>query len=80
MSKGLCVNSYAAISKFIYHFLLHPYMDDLQTSVKRLKEAFEARLRSDPELAADPRARLQWLYARTPYHDDRYRLYPVGRE
>jgi len=23
---------------------------------------------------------LQWFYERTPFYDDRYRLYPVGRE
>ena len=40
----------------------------------------EAKLAADPKFAADPDARLGWFYARTPYYDDRYRLYPVGRE
>jgi hypothetical protein len=31
-------------------------------------------------LAGDPVARRQWLYRRTPFFDDRWRLYPVGRE
>jgi hypothetical protein len=25
-------------------------------------------------------ARLRWLYRRTPFFDERYLLYPVGRE
>ena len=33
-----------------------------------------------PEFAANGDARLQWFYERTPFYDDRFRLYPVGRE
>jgi len=45
-----------------------------------LRAAFEKRLAADSAFAADPDARLRWLYDRSPYHDDRFRLYPVGRE
>ena len=43
-------------------------------------EAAEARLAADPAFAANGDARLQWFYERTPFYDDRFRLYPVGRE
>ena len=29
---------------------------------------------------ADPDVRLGWFHARTPYFDDQFLLYPVGRE
>ena len=29
---------------------------------------------------ADPKARLRFFYERSPYFDERWRLYPVGRE
>ena len=45
-----------------------------------LKAAFEAKLAADPAFAADGDARLAWFYERTPFYDQRYRLYPVGRE
>jgi hypothetical protein len=32
------------------------------------------------QFAADPQARLAWFYERTPFYDDHYLLYPVGRE
>ena len=32
------------------------------------------------ELAADPRARLMWLYRRSPWFDERWNRYPVARE
>lgn len=44
-----------------------------------LKDAFERALADDPEFAADPRARLDWFYRRTPYFDERLNIYPVGR-
>ena len=36
--------------------------------------------REDADFAADGDARLAWFYERTPFYDDRYRLYPIGRE
>lgn len=45
-----------------------------------LAAAFERRLQEDSEFAVSPRARLQWFYRRSPYFDERYLLYPVGRE
>jgi hypothetical protein len=30
--------------------------------------------------SANPAARLQWLYERTPFYDPHALLYPVGRE
>ena len=44
------------------------------------KAEFEAKLAAEPAFAADAGARLQWFYERTPFYDDRYRLYPVARE
>jgi hypothetical protein len=34
----------------------------------------------DPAFAASPERRLAWFYERSAYFDDRYRLYPIGRE
>ena len=45
-----------------------------------LKRQFEAKLAAEPTFAADGNARLAWFYERTPYFDDRYLLYPIGRE
>jgi hypothetical protein len=42
-----------------------------------LKAEYEAAVAADAELAADPDARLAWLYRHTEWADDRYLLYPV---
>ncbi len=45
-----------------------------------LAAEFRHKLLTDREFAADPRARLEWFYAKTPYYDGEYRLYPIARE
>jgi hypothetical protein len=37
-------------------------------------------VQEDATVAKTPADRLQWLYERTPFHDHRALLYPVGRE
>jgi murein tripeptide amidase MpaA len=44
-----------------------------------LLEELEKAKAADPEMAGNPRAILNWFYARTPYWDERIGLYPVGR-
>jgi len=44
-----------------------------------LREDYEKRLASDPAFAANPHARLQFFYQRSPYWDKQMNLYPVGR-
>jgi len=46
-----------------------------------LREAFDEAKQSDPKVASDPVAQLQWLYQNTPASEleKRTRLYPVAR-
>ena len=41
---------------------------------------FEKRLKDEEGFAASPLRRLQFFYERSPFYDNRYLLYPVGRE
>ena len=43
------------------------------------RDIFDTAVEADTAFAADPQARLQWFYERTPFFDEEYRLYPVGR-
>ena len=45
----------------------------------KLKDEFDAKVASDKQFAANPYARLNWFYQRSPWWDDRIGLYPVGR-
>jgi hypothetical protein len=61
-------------------YIMEPMARAMLAADPGLKAAFERRLASDAAFAADPRARLQFFYERTPFFDSRFRLYPVGRE
>ena len=45
-----------------------------------LKIEFERKKESDKTFANDQNAILTWFYSKTKYYDERYLLYPIGRE
>lgn len=45
-----------------------------------LRQAFNERLASDPDFAADDKARLRWFRDRSGYAEKRYGRYPIARE
>jgi len=61
-------------------YVMAPLAERMLAEDAALKAEFDAKLATDAEFTKDPRARLSWFYARTPYYDARYRLYPVGIE
>ena len=66
--------------EYIEGYAIAPLAERMMAADPALKTAFEAKLAADPAFAADGDARLQWFYERTPFYDDRFRLYPVARE
>ena len=67
-------------TEYIEGYAVAPLADRMLATDPALRRAFEARLKADPKFASDPDARLGWFYERTPYYDERFLLYPVGRE
>ena len=66
--------------EYIEAYAIAPLGEQMLAADPELRAEFEAKLASDPEFAADGDARLAWLYERTPFYDQRYRLYPIARE
>ena len=66
--------------EYIEAYAIAPLADRMLAADAELRAEFEAKLASEPDFARDPAARLAWFYERTPFYDDRYRLYPIGRE
>ncbi len=66
--------------EYIEGYAIAPMAEKMLAADPALKAEFEAKLAAEPAFAADPDARLGWFYERTPFYDQRYRLYPVGRE
>ncbi|CAA9499305.1 MAG: FIG00480783: hypothetical protein [uncultured Sphingomonas sp.] len=67
-------------TEYIEGYAIAPLADRMLAADPKLRAEFESKLRSDPKFAASPDARLGWFYERTPYYDQRFLLYPVGRE
>lgn len=67
-------------TEYIEGYVIAPLAEQMLAADPKLKAEFEAKLAAEPAFAQDPTARLQWFYARSKFHDDRYLLYPVGIE
>ncbi len=67
-------------TEYFEAYVMEPIAERMLAEDEELRAEFAKRLEEDAEFAADPRARLEFFYRRTPYFDARWRLYPVGRE
>ena len=67
-------------TEYIEGYVMAPMAERMLADDPKLKAEFETKLRDDPKFSENPEARLRWFYERSPYHDDRYLLYPVGLE
>ncbi len=61
-------------------YVMAPTAERMLEADPELAAEFRRALEEDEELAGDPRARLRWLYRRSPWFDERWNLYPVARE
>ena len=60
-------------------YVLEKLAREMLAADSKLREEFEKKVATDPDFAANPRARLQFFYQRSPYWDKQMNLYPVGR-
>lgn len=66
--------------EYMEPYAIAPMAERMLAESPALKAEFDALLAGDPAFAASPLRRLQFFYERSPFYDDRYLLYPVGRE
>jgi murein tripeptide amidase MpaA len=67
-------------TEYIEEYVMEPMAAAMLEESPALREEFHRRLEEDERFRGNPRERLQWFYQRTPFFDERWRLYPVGRE
>lgn len=65
--------------EYFSEFVFEPIAARLLKEDAALREAFELKLKEDAAFAGNARARLTWLYQRSPYFEPDKDLYPVIR-
>jgi len=65
--------------EYVESYVIEAMMARMVREDPQLLVELEARKAADPAFASDPWAIRNWFYERTPYHDDRAFVYPVGR-
>lgn len=73
-------HSILTATEYFESYIMEPMAERMLAEDPKLAEDFRRKVESDPAFRGDPRARLQWFYERTPFYDERARLYPIGIE
>jgi hypothetical protein len=73
-------NSILSATEYVEGYIMEPMAEQMMANDPKLAEEFRKKVESDAAFRGDPTARLWWFYQRTPYYDERARLYPVARE
>ena len=67
-------------TEYIEAYVMEPLIKKMLEESAELKKEFEAKKSSDASFAKNQNAIYEWFYSKSKYYDERYLLYPVGRE
>ncbi len=67
-------------TEYIEGYIMEPMAEKMLAEDPKLAAEFREKLESDEAFRASPKERLRWFYARTPFMDERWKIYPVARE
>jgi hypothetical protein len=73
-------NSILTPTEYVENYIMEPMAERMLAEDPKLAAEFHEKVENDAEFRGNAQARLQWLYERTAFYDERARLYPVGRE
>lgn len=60
-------------------YVMEPLARKMLDSTPELKAEFELIKQNDTSFAKDPEEHLNWFYSKTPWWDQKYMVYPIGR-
>lgn len=66
-------------TEYVEDYVIEPMARRMMEEDPKLKKEFEDRVASDSTFAASPSERLAFFYQRTPFADEQWMLYPIGR-
>ena len=67
-------------TEYIEAYVIEPMAERMMAADPKLAAEFREKLAKDEAFRGSTKARLRWFYEKTPFVDERWKLYPVGRE
>ena len=67
-------------TEYMEQYIVEPLAKKMLADSPELRKEFELKKAQDPAFAKSQNAILSWFYSKTKYYDEKYLLYPVGRE
>jgi len=67
-------------TEYIEGYVMEPMAERMLAADPKLAEEFRAKLEQDEAFRGSPKERLRWFYMKTPFVDERWKLYPIARE
>src|SRR3984893_13798493 len=67
-------------TEYIEGYILEPMAERMLAADPKLAEEFKQKLATDEAFRGSQKERLRWFYSKTSFVDERWKLYPVGRE
>lgn len=67
-------------TEYIESYVIEPMAERMLAADPKLAEEFREKLAKDEAFRGSATARLRWFYEKTPFADERWKLYPVARE
>ncbi|HMJ07094.1 MAG TPA: M14 family metallopeptidase [Chthoniobacterales bacterium] len=67
-------------TEYIEPYVIEPMAERMLAADPKLAEEFQEKLEKDSAFRGSAVERLRWFYARTPFVDERWKLYPIARE
>ncbi|MCO7191183.1 MULTISPECIES: M14 family metallopeptidase [unclassified Pseudoalteromonas] len=64
-------------TEYVENYALEPFARKMLKDNPAMALAFDKKISEDKAFAGDPKARMEWLYKRTPYYDQAYLKYPI---
>ncbi len=73
------MNGIFELKEYASDYIFEPVAQKMLTADPKLKADFEAAIAGDNALRTNPRARMMWLYKRSPFYEKDKDLYPILR-
>ncbi len=67
-------------TEYIEAYVIEPMAERMMAEDPKLAEDFQKKLASDEAFRDSPQQRRRWFYMRTPFVDERWKLFPIARE